>query len=102
MQTADEVQSHILLKVAEDPAFRERLIADPKGVIEAETGRELPDDVLVFVEEAIATAQKAGPSVEEPLTQDELIQVTGGLLCVPEDHADASWFPTCKPGNTGL
>ena len=39
MQTAQEVQAQILLKVADDPEFRTRLIDDPKGVIEAETGR---------------------------------------------------------------
>ena len=78
IRNSAEVQAHILFKVADDPEFRERLIADPKGVIEAETKGELPDDVLVFVEESIATAQKAVPSVEAPLTEDELIQVMGG------------------------
>ena len=77
-KTSAEVQSHILFKVADDPEFRERLIADPEGVIEAETGAELPDDALVFVKESIATAQKAVPSVDAPLTEDELVQVMGG------------------------
>ena len=92
MQTVTDVQAHILLKVGEDSAFREQLVADPKGVIEAEIGRVLPDDVLVFVQEAVATAQQQVPSVDAPLTQDELIQVMGGTGygCLPgHENADA-------------
>ena len=79
METGYEVQTHILQKVEADPTFRERLIADPKGVIEAESGRELPDEAFVFVQETIAKAQQAVPSVDAPLTEDELIQVMGGV-----------------------
>ena len=77
-RTPVEVESQILLRAEQDIAFRERLIEDPKGVIEAEIGVVLPDDALVLVNEAIATAQKAVPSVDTPLTEKELIQVMGG------------------------
>ena len=79
MRTGTEVEAHILQKAEADTEFRARLVADPKGVIEAETGLELPADALVFVEQAIATAQQGVPSVEAPLTEDELIQVMGGV-----------------------
>ena len=84
MQTGTEVQAHILQKAEQDAEFRARLIADPKGVIEAETGRELPDDALVFVEQAIATAQQGVSSVDAPLNEAELIQVMGGTCYIVE------------------
>ena len=39
MQTESEVRAYIMLKATEDEAFRARLLADPKGTVEAETGR---------------------------------------------------------------
>ena len=83
MRTGHEVQTHILLKVEEDPEFREHLVRDPKGVIEAETGLVLPEDELVFVHSAIEAAVQGTPfepplDDEVPLTEEELTQVTGG------------------------
>ena len=83
MRTGHEVQTHILLKVEEDPEFRQHLASDPKGVIEAETGLVLPEDELVFVHNAIEDAVQGKPfdlslDSEVPLTEEELAQVTGG------------------------
>ena len=89
MQTGADVQAHILQKAEEDTEFRARLIADPKGVIEAESELELPDDALVSVEQAIATARQGVSSVEAPLTEDELIQVMGGQWC--QIDLDSAW-----------
>ena len=95
MKTGPEVQAYILRRVGEDLEFRNRLIADPKGVIEAETGLQLPDEGMAIVQEAIATAQQA-PSVDEPLTEDELIQVMGGQgMCAPQGSNPPDWFPEC-------
>ena len=90
MQTGAEVQTHILLKVEKDAEFRSRLISDPKGVIEAETGLALPDDQLVFINEAIASAHEGVPSVDTPLNEDELIQVMGGRCVV---NSMSPWEP---------
>ena len=95
MQTGAQVQAHVLQKAEADPEFRERLIADPKSVIEAETGLELPDDAFVFVEQAIATAQKAVPSVDAPLTEDELIQVMGGVMDCSDPETRANNWVVC-------
>ena len=78
MLTPAEIQNRILLKVESDLEFRARLIADPKGTIEAATGHPLPDDMLVFVEGAIANAQQAVSAADAPLTEEELVQVMGG------------------------
>ena len=75
MKTGAEVQAYVLLKAAEDPEFRARLIADPKGVIESESGKVLPDDMLVFVNQAIEKGLSSEQPVDTPLTEDELTQV---------------------------
>ena len=85
MPTSYEIQMHILQRIEQDAEFRKRLIDDPKTTIEAETGQELPDEVFVFVQESIAKAQQAVPSVDAPLTQDELFQVMGGTPCAMRD-----------------
>ena len=95
MQTAADVQAHFLLKVADDAAFRERLIQDPKGTIEAETNAPLPDDVLVFVNQAIADAQEQEKAQDAvPLTRDELVQVVGGEEC--ETLIERTWSRDCS------
>ena len=83
MRTSNEIQAHIMLKAADDPEFRQRLISDPKGVIEAETGLELPADKLVFVHNAIEAASQPGLSGDVALTEAELAEVGGGE-CVTE------------------
>ena len=97
MKTGIEVEAHILQKAEADTEFRARLVADPKGVIEAETGLELPADALVLVEQAIANAQQGVSSVEAPLTQDELVQVMGGF-CGNGISEEGDWFQ-CHPNN---
>ena len=77
MKNATEIKAHILLKVAEDVEFRERLASDPKGVIEAETGREVPDDALVLIKQTVAESLKK-VSADSPLTEEEMAQVVGG------------------------
>ena len=94
MQTAAEVQAHVLLKVSNDAAFRERLARDPKAVIEEETGRVVPDDALVFIKQTIADAQAQEESLDAavPLTKGELAQVIGGVDC--ENDPNAEWHDT--------
>ena len=77
MKNATEVQTHILLKVADDVEFGKRLANDPKGVIEAETGRELPDDALVLIKQTVASSLEK-VSADTPLSEEELAQVAGG------------------------
>ena len=55
MQTESEVRAYIMLKATEDEAFRARLLADPKGTVEAETGIEFPADYTFHVHEETAT-----------------------------------------------
>ena len=77
MKNATEIKAHILLKVADDVEFGQRVASDPKGVIEAETGREVPDDALVLIKQAIEESLEA--SADTPLSKEELAQVVGGF-----------------------
>ena len=78
MQTESEVRAYILLRATEDAAFRAQLLADPKGVVEAETGVSFPADYTFHVHEESATdAHMILPSSSQLSTQ-ELEAVTGG------------------------
>ena len=55
MQTESEVRAYIMLKATEDEAFRARLLADPKGTVEAEAGVSFPADYTFHVHEETAT-----------------------------------------------
>ena len=89
MKTGAEVQAHVLLKAASDTEFRARLIEDPKGVIEDETGKVLPDDMLVFAQQAIENGVESVKPIDTPLTEDELAQVMGGTC---EDGLNTEWY----------
>ena len=77
MKSASDIHTHVLLKVADDAEFGERLIDDPKGVIEAEIGRELPEDALVLIKQMVANSLE-GMSDNRPLSKEEMAQVVGG------------------------
>jgi hypothetical protein len=46
-----QLESHLTARAAEDPDFRERLLENPKRVIEAEIGLRFPDGLSVAVHE---------------------------------------------------
>ena len=78
-----DAQSKLIEKAMKDPAFRAKLIADPKAVIEKELGRKLPDGVKVRVLEDSATAVHLvlPPAlVQGQLSDAELESAAGGAL----------------------
>ena len=83
MRTENEVKTSILMKATEDAAFRARLLADPKGTVEAEVGFAFPADYTFHVHEESATdAHMILPSSSQLSTQ-ELEGVTGGWGGIP-------------------
>jgi hypothetical protein len=46
-----QLESHLAARAAADPDFRERLLRDPKIVIETEIGLRFPDTLSVAVHE---------------------------------------------------
>ena len=80
MQTEREVRAYIMLRATEDAAFRARLLADPKGVVEAEAGVSFPADYTFHIHEETATdAHMILPSGSRLTTQD-LQTVAGGWV----------------------
>ena len=55
MQTESEIRAYIMLKATEAEAFRARLLADPKGTVEAEMGFIFSADYTLHVHEETAT-----------------------------------------------
>ena len=76
-----DAQSKLIEKAMQDPAFRAKLVADPKAVIEKELGRKLPDGVSVRVLEDSASAVHLvlpPAPAKGQLSDAELESVAGG------------------------
>jgi len=70
----------IILKAAQDEAFREALTKDPKATLEAYLGTSLPEGLKVNVVSNTATELTLviPPSASGELSDDELEAVAGG------------------------
>ena len=78
MTTATELKTRILNKAEEDGDFRDRLIADPKAAISAETGTTIPDGFDIQIHEDSATTAHLVLPPSPELTEAELATATGG------------------------
>lgn len=79
-----QIERQVIAQALIDPAFRDRLIADPKSVM-AEKGLEIPDDIQInVVKETPNTYYLVLPAAEIPLsgpgslTDGQLEAVVGG------------------------
>ena len=88
---AGERRRRIVGKAVEDEAFRARLLADPKAVIEEELGLTLPPGLAVEVhEEGADTAHLVLPPPRGALSDEQLARVAGGFgLILPPGQAGA-------------
>ena len=76
--TRSEVETIIAERIAADPAFREALLADPRGVISEIIGFDIPDNVQVVIhEESLTQIHLTVPSSEH-LSDADLELVAGG------------------------
>jgi hypothetical protein len=80
-----ELERRLIEKSLQDEAFRQRLIEDPKGAVEQELGRRLPEGVRVeAVEETADTIYLVLPSTSMAgreaveLSDPDLESVAGG------------------------
>ena len=84
-QKAPEAYQQIILKAWKDPAFREALRADPRGVLQRELGTALPDGVDIEVVEETPTKvyfviPAMPPALDDrELSDEELGAVAGGV-----------------------
>ena len=76
--TRTQVEATIAERIAADPAFRDALLADPRGVISQIAGIDIPDSVQVVLhEESLTQIHLTIPSSDE-LADDDLDLVAGG------------------------
>lgn len=85
-----QIERQIIAQALIDPAFRDRLMADPKAVM-AEKGLEIPDDIQInVVKETSNTYYLVLPALELPqagagsLTDAQLEAVVGGSTTIQD------------------
>ena len=78
MQSEAQVKAHIAMKAAEDDDFRARLVADPRAVVEEETGLRFPDGYRVHVHEESATDGHLVLPPDPELSKEQLDRIAGG------------------------
>jgi hypothetical protein len=91
-----EMERRLIERSLQDDVFRQQLLADPRAIIERETGTELPEDLrVVAVEETADTIYLVLPStspVDEGggIPDRDLEAVSGG------DAESTSTFSLCN------
>lgn len=79
-----EMERRLVQRSMEDESFRQRLLEDPKAVVEQELGKRLPEEVrVVIMEETADTVYLVLPSISAvgegtELSERELETVAGG------------------------
>ena len=80
--TRRELQTALIEKCWKDPEFRRKVVADPKGLLESDTGKKLPSDVKIFIHEEDADTLHFSipptPSNISELSDADLERVSGG------------------------
>ena len=81
LESRGKLQDFISEQAANNPAYRDALVADPKKVLEGHLGGEFPEGFNVkVVEETPDTMYVIAPHVPGELSDDDLEQVAGGFL----------------------
>ena len=78
MDGTQDMRARILTKAKDDSDFRARLLADPKGTVEAELGVTTPDALALHVHEETATDLHLILPADKRLRQEDLEAVAGG------------------------
>lgn len=77
-----DLETHLIEKAWKDPAFKQAVLANPKGMLEQYVGRALPAQMQVFVHEEDAHtlhfAIPPAPANVNELSDDELDRISGG------------------------
>src|SRR5919112_6731342 len=104
-----EVERRLVQRSLEDDVFRQRLLSDPRAVVEQELGTRLPEEVrVVAVKETADTIYLVLPSASplgegDELSDRELVSVAGGCsgeTYIVNPDAPGSWSPPPDGVNT--
>ena len=79
MKTMDEMRKQLIDKAEDDIAFRGRLLAEPRAVVEEEFGIEVPESLELRVHEDSRSAVHLVLPPEPKLDMQELRTASGGL-----------------------
>ena len=81
LPTRTEVEAILAERIAAEPAFRDALLADPRGVVSGVVGFDIPDTVQVVLhEESLTQIHLTIPSSDN-LADTDLELVAGGGAC---------------------
>lgn len=81
MKTMDEMRKQMLDKADDDLAFRARLLAEPRAVVEEEFGIEVPESVELRVHEDSRSVMHFVLPPEPKLDMQELRTAAGASGC---------------------
>jgi hypothetical protein len=85
-----EMERRLIEKSLQDDAFRQRLIEDPKGILEEELGTRLPEEVrVVTMAETQDTIYLVLPAT--PMAGDEGVELSDRELESIAGAGDATW-----------
>ncbi len=90
MATIGEMRDRVISKATVDGEFRTRLIADPKAVIKAEIGVDVPSGFTIEVHEDTADTSHLILPPSANLGEADLEQVAGGWSW--SEGSGASWW----------
>jgi hypothetical protein len=80
--TRRDLETHLVEKAWKDPAFKLRVVSDPKGMFEEHLGQKLPANLKIFVHEEDANTLyfsiPPAPSNLNELSDEDLEKVAGG------------------------
>lgn len=83
--TRAQVDERVRQRLAEDPGFREKLLADPRAAVSELIGMPVPEAVTVDVHEESLThvhlVVPAAPAARGELAEADLELVAGGGVC---------------------
>lgn len=77
-----ELEEKLIKKAWADSEFKKQLLSNPKATIEKEMGKSLPEKLeFKAVEETLNTVYIRIPRNPEELSDADLDNVAGGLIC---------------------
>ena len=88
MKTAGEMRMALIEKAGEDEDFRDRLLADPKSVIESEFDVAVPEGFTLNVHEESPAAAHIVLPPDPSLSTEQLAVAAGGIMMDNNDPND--------------